>query len=122
MKSVVDKLHKRNVALDMLTSKYEDTWESCSKCSHSCTNSNYSVSQCQESPHSTVNSCNERSDLSEQQNFHLFGDTSRSVIVSRVTEKENKDLRIVMLHCFKDINLNIKDYDIEKCREKRYIQ
>ena len=43
----------------------------------------------------------------------MFGDITRSVIVSRVAGKESENLKKVMLHCFKDINLNIEDCDIE---------
>ena len=35
------------------------------------------------------------------------------MIVSREAELENENLRVVMLNCFKDINLNIYDQDIK---------
>ena len=40
-------------------------------------------------------------------------DTTHSVIVDQVAEKEGEDLRFEMLDCFKDINLNIKNQDIK---------
>ena len=45
--------------------------------------------------------------------MYMFGDTTHSVIVDQVAEKEGEDLRFEMLDCFKDINLNIKNQDIK---------
>ena len=119
MKSVVDKLHKKNIALDQLAVRYESKCDSCPRCSitNSHSNSHSSIDTSDPNSHassfSEATSDSERSNSSVRQTLHMFGDTSKSVIVSRVMEKENENLREVMLHCFNDINLNIEDGDIE---------
>ena len=113
MTSVVEKMHKKNISLDLITSKFESRFVSCTKCLSSHDRLSQSESQSQGSTRSTINSGSERSNISGHQDLHMFGDISRSVIVSRVCEKENENLKDVMLHCFRDINLNIVDNDIE---------
>ena len=45
----------------------------------------------------------------------MFGDTTHSVIVDKVAERPGgkKTLTNLMLDCFKDINLNVENQDIE---------
>ena len=110
MRSVVEKLHRKNNALDRITAQYENRCESCSKCSDSCDSSNLSDNNSQASSLSSINPEIGGSNL---HGLHMFGDITRSVIVSSVAEKESENLKKVMLHCFKDTNLNIEDCDIK---------
>ena len=109
MKKVVENMHKKNIELDRLSSHY-------SSISHqtSCSKSSLSIpsTSCSDSM-SRTSDVSEGSKFSNNQYLHMFGDTTKTVIVDRVRERENENLRNVMLECFRDMHLNIEDKDIE---------
>ena len=103
MQIMVDKLHKKNVAIDRITSRCINRNEACAE---------YLGSSQSNNSNPTLSDSSSRI-TNEDQNLYMFRDTSKTVIVSRVAEKEKENLRAVMLHCFKDIDLNIADHEIE---------
>ena len=115
MRKVVEKLHQKNIVLDRLSSELDrksgkTSCSSCSKCSMSSASSKETDSMSRVTDISDISS---RSNFSNSNTLYLFGDTTKTIIVDKVAEKEGENLRNVIVDCFKDIYLNIEDSDIE---------
>ena len=113
MKLMITKLQKKNVELDFLSfqNSINSRCSSCTNCSNECNVRTRLLDNVSQRSHSSDRSV--VSNVNDPNYLYMFGDTSRSIIVDRVAEKMDENLKEIMVACFHDINLDINGVDIE---------